>query len=206
MSDPRAIRAELLQEDILRVILEQHQRILELFIGVRAAQGEARMDALRELRALLVVHETAEQIAVHPVTSGLLGPTFVDNLVRAEAEATNAVGHLEEVPPEHGQFDENLDALEAMVLAHFDVEETEELPVLLDQCPIEDRLRIGRRVLAGAKVFPTRPHPVIDGAGAAATLAAAPIVSLIDRARDAIAREGSGSDPVESESDPPQTD
>jgi len=195
MPDTSAIRAELLQEeDILRVILEQHQRILDLFIGVRAAQGDARTDALRELRALLVVHETAEQIAVRPVTTELLGPDFVEQLGRAETEVTQAIGLLEDVPPEQGQFDENLDALEAMILDHFYVEEAEELPALLDQCPLEDRLRMGRRVLAGAKLLPTRPHPVIDAAGTAAKVVAAPITSIIDRARDAIAQEGTASE------------
>jgi hypothetical protein len=195
MPDPSAIRAEALQEeDVLRVILEQHERILDLFIGVRAATGEARSDALRELRALLVVHETAEQLAVRPVTSELLGPDYVENLARAETEVTQAISHLEDVPPEQGQFDENLDALETIVLDHFHVEESEELPALLDQCPVEDRLSMGRRVLAGAKVLPTRAHPAIDGAGTVATVATAPITSIIDRARDAIAREASASD------------
>jgi len=190
-----ALRAELLQEeDILRVILEQHQRILDLFVGVRAASGEARLDALRELRALLVLHETSEQLVVRPTTRELVGPDFVDELAKTESEATNAAGLLEDVPPEHGQFDENLDALEALVLQHFYVEETEELPVILDQCPIEQRLRMGRRALAAAKVLPTRPHPTIDSAGTAATIAAAPITSIIDRARDAIAREGAAED------------
>lgn len=197
MADPsetNPVRAELLQEeDILRVILEQHQRILELFIGVRSATGEARMDALSELRALLMVHETAEQLVVHPVTSDTLGPDFVERLTQAENEMTTAIGQLEDIPPEHGQFIENLDALEAMILDHFYVEETEELPNLLDQCPIEDRLRLGRRALAGAKLLPTRPHPALDGAGRAATAVAVPIASLIDRARDAIARESSAS-------------
>ncbi len=176
------------------MILEQHQRILDLFTGVRSATGDARMDALRELRALLVVHETAEQLAVRPVTGELLGPDFVEKLAHSETEATSAIGLLEEVPPEHGQFEENLDALETMIRDHFHAEESEELPVLLGQCAIEDRLRMGRRVLAGAKVLPTRPHPSIDDAGTAATIAAAPITSLIDRARDAIAREGTTSD------------
>jgi hypothetical protein len=195
MPDPSDLRAELLQEeDVLRVILEQHQRILDLFTGVRAAHAEARLDALRELRALLVVHETAEQIVVRPVTTDLLGPDVVERLGHVETEAMNAAGLLEKVPPEQGQFDENLRALEAMVLDHFYVEESEELPTLLDQCTVEDRLRMGRRVLAAAKVLPTRPHPVIDGAGAAATVVAAPITSIIDRARDAIAREGATSE------------
>jgi hypothetical protein len=192
MSDTGAIRAEILQEeDVVRVVLDQHQQILDMFGGLRAASGDARTGVLRELRALLVVHETAEQIVVRPVTSNLIGSEFVGALGTAETELTNAASQLEDVRPEHGQFDENLDALEAMIVDHFFTEESEELPVLLDQGPIEDRLQMGRRLLAAAKVLPTRPHPTIDNAGTAATLLAAPLTSIVDRARDAIARESS---------------
>jgi hypothetical protein len=190
MPETNDLRAELLQEeDAVRVLLDQHQRILGLFAGVRAASGEARMDCLRELRALLVVHETSEQLVLRPVSAQLIGPGFVDGLNDVETELTNLTSHLEDIPPELGQFTENLDALEAQILDHFYTEETEELPVILEKCSIEDRLQMGKRLLAGAKVLPTRPHPVIDQGGAAATIAATPLTSIIDRARDAIARE-----------------
>jgi hypothetical protein len=190
MPDTNALRAELLQEeDAVRVLLDQHQRILALFAGVRAAAGEARLDALRELRALVVVHETAEQLVLRPVSADRIGSGFVDDLTAVENELTNLLAHLEDVPPDLGQFTENLDALEAQTLEHFYVEETEEFPVMLDECPIEDRLQMGRRLIAAMKVLPTRPHPVIDGGGKAATVAAAPITSIVDRVRDAIARD-----------------
>jgi len=91
MSDTDDIRAELLQEeDVVRVVLDQHQQILDLFGGVRAASGDARVGVLRELRALLVVHETAEQIVLRPVTANLMGSDFVGDLGVAESELTNA--------------------------------------------------------------------------------------------------------------------
>lgn len=189
MPDVNEIRAGLLQEqDIVRVLMEEHQRILDLFAGVHAASGEARLDALRELRALLVVHETSEQILVHPQAADLIGPDFVDDLIAAENELVNEITHLEEIPPHHGQFEENLSTIEGSVLNHFYVEETEEFPVLLEQCPVEDRLSLGKRVLSATKFLPTRPHPSVDG-GKVATIIAAPVTSLIDRVRDAIQRE-----------------
>lgn len=190
MPNADELRAELLQEhDVVRVILDQHQRIINLFAGVRAASGEARLDSLRELRGLLVIHETAEQLVLRPVSADLIGTDFVDTLGAVEEELTMLLTHLEDVPPELGQFVENLDVLEGKILEHLFTEESQELPVVLERCPVEDRLTMGRRLLAAAKVLPTRPHPVIDKAGAAATVAAAPVTSLIDRARDAIARE-----------------
>ena len=190
MPETNDMRAQLLQEqDAVRVLLDQHQRILGLFAGVRAASGEARMGSLRELRALMVVHETSEQLVLRPVSAKLIGQEFVDRLTTVENEVTNLISHLEDVPPELGQFTENLDALEAQLLEHFYVEETEELPTILEECPIEDRLQMGKRLLAAVKVLPTRSHPVIDEGGAAATIAAAPLTSIIDRVRDAIARE-----------------
>jgi hypothetical protein len=188
--DVNEIRAELLQEnDVIRVLLEQHQRIMTLFTGVRAATGEARIDALRELRAVLVVHETSEQMIVRPRTAELVGPGFVDALTAAETELANEITQLEKIPPEHGQFEENLSTIESSVLNHFYVEETEEFPAFLEQCPIEDRLAMGTRLLSAAKILPTRPHPVVDSGGKAATAIASPITSLIDRVRDAIQRE-----------------
>lgn len=190
--DLSEIRAALFQaEDVLRVLLEQHQRILDLLTGVRAASGDARIVALRELRALFVVHETAEQIIVHPRSGEFIGANFADQTALIERQLAQELANLEDVPPGHGQFDENLDVIEGSVLDHFYVEESQEFPVLLAEVPLEERLTMGRRLLRAQKVVPTRPHPGVDSVGPAATLLAAPLTSLIDRTRDAIERESS---------------
>jgi hypothetical protein len=188
--DTNEVRAELLQDqDAIRVLLEQHQQIINLFTGVRAASGETRLDALSELRALLVVHETSEQMVIRPSTAELIGPGFVDELAAVENELMNEITQLERIPPHHGQFVENLNVIEGSVLNHFYAEETEEFPAFLELCPIEERLDMGRRLLSASKILPTRPHPILDNSGKAAATVAAPITSLIDRVRDAIQRE-----------------
>jgi hypothetical protein len=190
MSDTEPVRGELLQEhDIIRVLQQQHQRILDLFTGVRAATGEARIDALRELRALFVVHETSEQLLLHPRAVDLIGSGFVDELKVIEDELSNEIANLETIPPEHGQFEPNLDTIEGAVLDHFHVEETQEFPVIVEQCPVDERLVLGKRLVGAAKLLPTRPHPAVDGR--TATVLTAPLASLVDRTRDAIQRESS---------------
>ena len=189
--DMNAVRdARLQEDDVVRVLLDQHQRILDLFSGVRSASGDARMNSLRELRALLVVHETAEQLVVHPETARLVSPEFTDRLTDAEKDLTTHIGRLEQIPPEHGQFEENLDAIERAVVDHFFVEESEELPVLYAQCPVDARVQLGRRLMATEKIVPTRAHPAIDSVGPAAAVLSAPLTAIVDRVRDVLAQEG----------------
>ena len=59
--------------DVITILLEQHRRIRELFTHVKRADGRRKQHAFDELRILLSVHETAEEMVLrkhHPERAG----------------------------------------------------------------------------------------------------------------------------------------
>ena len=88
--------ARLPEGDVIRLLLEQHARIKTLFEEVRAAFGEERSDLFAELRALLAVHETAEQLVLRPMTEKLVPGIAADRTLE-ETVATEALVELEKV-------------------------------------------------------------------------------------------------------------
>src|SRR5215204_5405058 len=48
-------------DDVIALLLRQHQEIRSLFTELETATGDARRDAFRSLVRLLAVHETAEE-------------------------------------------------------------------------------------------------------------------------------------------------
>ena len=75
MGEPahRPTAAELPEGDVIRILLEQHVRIRVLFGDVRSAMGGHKRQAFDELRALLAVHETAEEMVLRPVSADAAG-------------------------------------------------------------------------------------------------------------------------------------
>src|SRR5205823_4572174 len=67
-TEDRRKAAELPQGDVVRVLLEQHARIRDLFAEVKSETGEHKKQAFDELRGLLAVHETAEEMVLRPAT------------------------------------------------------------------------------------------------------------------------------------------
>ncbi|QIZ39755.1 hypothetical protein FDZ84_24330 [Saccharopolyspora sp. ASAGF58] len=86
--------------DVVRVLLEQHARIRGLFAEVKNAQGEQKRNRFDELRALLAVHETAEELVLRPIAKKTAGD--------AEAEARNyEEEEANQVLAEHEKMDVN---------------------------------------------------------------------------------------------------
>lgn len=55
---------QLSEGDVISLLSEQHGRIRRLFMDVKAATGRHRQHAFDELRALLAVHETVEDLVI----------------------------------------------------------------------------------------------------------------------------------------------
>ena len=179
--------ATLPEGDVVRTLLEQHARIRQLFGEVRHAEGETRGDAFDELRALLVVHETAEETIVRPVIRKLIGDEEPDARNSEEAEATKDLEALMKMDVSDTEFLVKLGALEQAVDQHAESEEQNEFAALQQECSPEERASMGRKVQAAAKIAPTRPHPSVAG-HEKVSLAVGPIAALVDRTRDAIAK------------------
>jgi hypothetical protein len=171
--------------DVIGILLDQHARIKELFQEVRAMTGDTKADCFNELRALLAVHETAEQVILRPETKSAVDSTVAQARIDEEVEATKVLAELEELSVDSPAFASRFAEFEQAVNEHAEAEESQEFPVILAQYTEEERQRMGKRLAAAEKIAPTHPHPSVAGK-TAATVASMPVASIIDRAKDAL--------------------
>lgn len=179
---------ELPEGDVIRLLLEQHERIRALFDEVRTGSGAARSERFAELRTLLTVHETAEQLILRPESSKFTADIAEDR-TREEVVATKILAELDQIDTERPEFLIQLAEFEEAVIAHADAEEREEFPLVVAGATEEQRQRLGTRLQATEKLAPTHPHPTVAGSKVA-TVLTAPIASIVDRTRDAIQKAG----------------
>jgi hemerythrin superfamily protein len=184
-TEDRAKAAELPEGDVIRVLLEQHARVRELFKDVQSATGEHRQHAFDELRALLAVHETAEEMVLRPVTTDVGGGSVAEARNKEEAEANEVLKDLEKLDVSSAEFGTKLAAFEKAVDQHAEKEESEEFPQILAQVDEKRRATMGTQLRVAEKIAPTHPHPSTAGS-TAAQYAVGPFASLVDRTRDAI--------------------
>ena len=187
-TEDRRKALELPDGDVVRVLLEQHARIRALFAEVNSESGEHKKQAFDELRALLAVHETAEEMVLRPATKRVgddRGDRVADARNEEESEANKVLKDLESLDVESPEFDAKLAEFEKAVDSHAEAEESEEFPLILDSCDESERQTMGSHMLTAEKIAPTHPHPSPAGS-TPAQVAVGPIASLIDRTRDAI--------------------
>jgi hemerythrin superfamily protein len=192
MSDAAADRAqamELPEDDVIRVLLLQHARIRDLFDEIGRASGDAKQDAFDELRALLAVHETAEEMVLRPVTERTAGAEVAKERNDEEAEANEVLKKLERLDVGSAEFDRELTSFQQSVDEHAEAEENDEFPAIMEACNADERVTLGRRIRAVESLAPTHPHPTTAGSRSA-TAVAGPFASLVDRVRDALTRSG----------------
>jgi hemerythrin superfamily protein len=180
--------AQLPDGDVIRVLLEQHARIRELFTDVKAAMGGHKKQAFDELRALLAVHETAEEMVLRPISKDAAGEAVVMERNKEEEHATTLLKDLERMDTSSGLFARKIATLETMVLQHAENEEREEFPHVLAQCDAQMRQSMGKALKGAEAIAPTHAHPSTAGESPAAHLVVGPFISLVDRARDALSR------------------
>jgi hemerythrin superfamily protein len=172
-------------EDVIDLLFEQHRQIRQLFATLETANGAQRKDTFRELVRLLAVHETAEEMVVHPAARTAEGAeSIVHARLTEERKAKELLSTLDKMGPDAEGFDTLLDQLREDVLAHADHEEREEFPRLRTSVGA-DQLRAMAVLVRGAEaIAPTRPHPGVESA--AANLLAGPPAAIMDRTRDLI--------------------
>ena len=69
-------------QDVIDLLLEQHQEIRSLISEVKTADGGHLQQAFSDLVRLLVVHESAEEQIVHPAARPCLGDAVIDERLR----------------------------------------------------------------------------------------------------------------------------
>jgi hemerythrin superfamily protein len=146
-AEDRAKAAKLPEGDLVRILLEQHAAVKDLFADVEAASGTERASLFEQLVAMLKAHETAEEAVVRPVAAQTAGEDEVAERNAEEAEADAAVAALLELDVDSAEFAEQFTAFKEAVDAHAEAEETEEFSALqsgLDAAKLQD---LGREFL-----------------------------------------------------------
>ncbi len=185
-AEDRRRAAELPEGDVIRILLEQHARVTELFETVRSSSGDARRHAFDDLRMLLAVHETAEEEVLRPVSRDVAGADVAEARNHEEEEANEVLARLEGLDCDSAEFDALIGDLETSVAAHAEKEETEEFTRVLAEVDPDRRQTLGGRVRTAERLAPTHPHPSTAGSGAATQMAVGPFVAMVDRVRDAL--------------------
>jgi hypothetical protein len=174
-------------EDVVTYLKQQHEAIRALFIEtLDASTTEQQQEAFDRLRTLLAVHETAEEMMVHPRVRRKVdgGAAVVDARLAEEHDSKEALARLESIPCGTAEFSKELIHLQAAVLAHAEHEEAEEFTLLEAEIDDEERRKMASAVQAAERIAPTRPHPGVESAFA--NFAVGPFASMLDRARDAL--------------------
>jgi len=178
---------DLPEGDVVRILLEQHGRVRELFAQIRNAPAVERQEPFDELRALLAVHETAEEMVLRPKASGEEWKQIAEDRNREEKDANQVLADLERLDAASEAFLTQLETFESAVDEHARAEESDEFPRILESLDREERQKLGQRLLAVERMAPTHPHPSAAGSTAAQALTG-PFAAMVDRARDALSR------------------
>lgn len=179
--------SEMSTEDVVAFLKGQHDRIKELFTQtINAPDNETQERAFFELRSLLAVHETAEEMVVHPRARATIdgGDAIVGARLEEENQAKRQLSEIEHIDIGSSAFVEALRQFERDVIDHANHEENEEFNKLHDALGGTDRRRMAAAVRAAEAIAPTRPHPGIESAKE--NFAVGPFASMLDRARDAL--------------------
>ena len=174
-------------DDVVAFLKAQHNLIKDMFDDVlHATDPKAREKAFVDLRQLLAVHETAEEMVVHPRARREIdaGDEVVDARLHEEHEAKEQLSKLENMDISSQEFLDALTEFQAAVIAHAEREETEEFEKLQRELDADDLKRMASAVQAAEAIAPTRPHPGVESAKL--NFAVGPFASMLDRARDAI--------------------
>jgi hemerythrin superfamily protein len=174
-------------DDVVKFLKGQHNLIKDMFDEVLSASvPKAREKAFVELRQLLAVHETAEEMVVHPRVrhEAASGDEIVDARLKEEHKAKEMLSKLESMDIASPQFIKELTKFRDAVIDHAEHEENEEFTKLERNLKADDRERMAKAVLAAEAIAPTRPHPGVESAKA--NFAVGPFASMLDRARDLI--------------------
>ncbi|GIF08401.1 hemerythrin domain-containing protein [Actinoplanes siamensis] len=173
------------EQDVIDLLLVQHREIEALFAEVRGTAGNARKQAFHQLVRLLAVHESAEELIVHPASRYEAGDAVVDTCLREENDAKRELTNLYALGTDAPGFDAMFAAFERTVIAHARREEQQEFPLLRRNVDPAKLRRMAGAVRAAEAFSPTRPHAGC-GESAKTMMVAGPPMAIFDRMRDVV--------------------
>jgi hemerythrin superfamily protein len=174
-------------DDVVAFLIGQHNLIKDMFDDVLYASAtEARETAFIALRQLLAVHETAEEMVVHPRARRDIdgGDEIVDARLAEEHQAKEQLSKLEAMDMNSQEFLDALTEFRDVIVDHAENEESQEFTQLQRELDPEELKQMVSAVQAAQAIAPTRPHPGVESAKL--NFVVGPFASMLDRARDLI--------------------
>ncbi len=135
------------EDDVVTVVLRQHERIRLLMNQVSNVAGQAKLQAFTELTALIKAHEHAEQAILRPVGVDVEGKRSAKARTREEAAADESLLRLDGLDVDSPEFRDIFDSFRASVEEHAAAEEEHELEPMRRQVPLDERVRLGQAFL-----------------------------------------------------------
>ncbi|MEU0529021.1 hemerythrin domain-containing protein [Amycolatopsis tolypomycina] len=169
------------------LLLAQHGEIKKMIERVRTAESDVKQAVFEDLVRLLAVHESAEEIVVHPTSQRVVGTgsAIVADRLTEENEAKHVLAELYRLGADHPDFDGRFAEFAESVVEHAEQEEAEEFPLLRERMSPDDLMRMAGALRAAEAAAPTRPHPRV-GESAKVNLLAGPPLGVFDRVRDGV--------------------
>jgi hemerythrin superfamily protein len=174
-------------DEVIAFLKAQHNLIEDMFDQVlHATDPEAREKPFVHLRQLLAVHETAEEMVVHPRVRREVDAidSIVDARLEEEHEAKELLSRIEKIDITSQEFVDELTKLRDAVLDHALHEESYEFPKLQEELDADELKRLTAAVRAAEAIAPTRPHAGVESP--ILNFAVGPFASMLDRVRDLI--------------------
>lgn len=117
----------------LPAMVRGHHRHLRGLLGAVSSADPGEGRSFDDLRRYLAMHEAAEQVFLHPLALLFLPETgAVERRIGEEREIAGRMRHLEHLDAKSLDHLIQAGLLEEVVLAHNDLEESEELDLLVD--------------------------------------------------------------------------
>ncbi|WP_433228145.1 hemerythrin domain-containing protein [Actinomadura formosensis] len=175
-------------ENVIDLLLSQHDEIRRLASNVEENSGQVRKDAFDRLRELLAVHETAEEEIVHPFARRAMGDRshVVDDRLEEENKAKSVLSDLEKMDLDSADFQETFSDFHKDLEAHATNEEKKEFPDIRKNATPEQLRGMAKAFRAAEAVAPTHPHPGVESPTKNVVLG--PMAAIADRVRDAIGK------------------
>lgn len=126
-----------ISDDIVDVLISQHEQLKDLLAGVQAARGADRKRLFGALADLLHVHESGEQVVVYPAMCDRTnGGAAVAVICLAEgARVGRAAAELHELGTDDAAFTVKFATFRQAFLDHAGREERDEFPRLRRYVP-----------------------------------------------------------------------
>ena len=175
-------------QNAIEFLRTQHEAVRQMLAAVDEATGEARAELFAPLVRLLAVHETAEEMVVYPAirtTGGDDGDRIARARMEEEDQSKKMLAELEGTDPSSPEFSQRFTSFRAAVEAHAEAEEREVFPLLGRTTDERQLAAMAAALDVAERIAPTHAHRAAPES-ALGNLLVGPMVSMVDRVRDAI--------------------